>query len=328
MLGDAGVGVATSARQQQHRQALAQACDILNAGSQRADSCIAARAASASPAAGAAAASAAAGRDPQQQLKDVTDVALMASKLLADKLAAIASMHYLFAGSQVYNTHLRTLQGGSGAAAAAAAAGSGGVDGAADAGGGNGGSPLLQGLQARPLQQQAHAGQQAGGGNGGRGLGGVAAVADAAPNESGTQNSASSAVELMPPPAAVGSAASAQIEVAAAVEQYIHLAGRWEKVAAANEKFMRQVGLPRPLGAAAAAAAAAAAGAAAPEEPLHLEELPAGAGGGSGSNEALQHKVGQLVLAVGFEMGMWDLLSVLATASQACQAVKELVGAG
>jgi hypothetical protein len=312
--------VATSARQQQHRQALSQACEVLNGGSQRADSCIAARAASVSPAPASSAARV------QQQPKDNIDVALMAAKLLAEKLAAIASMHYLFAGSQVYNTHLRTLQGGSGAAAAAAASGSGGVDGAADnAGGGNGGSPLLTGLQARPLQQQAHPGQQVPGGNGGRGVGGMAAGADAAPNESGTQNSASSAVELMPPPAAVGSAASAQIEVAAAVEQYIHLAGRWEKVAAANEKFMRQVGLQR--GVLAAGVAADAAGA---DDPLHLElpATPAGSGNSTGSSEALQHKVGQLVLAVGFEMGMWDLLSVLATASQACQAVKELVGAG
>jgi hypothetical protein len=56
------------------------------------------------------------------------------------------------------------------------------------------------------------------------------------------------------------------------------------------------------------------------------EALVARAAGGGDGGGAGARKVAALLLSVGFEAGMWDLLSVLATARLACKAVLDMIG--
>jgi hypothetical protein len=121
--------------------------------------------------------------------------------------------------------------------------------------------------------------------------------------------------------------------MAKGVEEYLAVAHKWQTVAAANERFMNMMLGLREGGAALTAAAGF--GGVAGSSGSSGQMVPAanggngvrggGTGNGAADVNAAHFKLAQLLLAVGFELGMWDLLSVLQTASQACQAVQDLV---
>ena len=160
--------------------------------------------------------------------------------------------------------------------------------------------------------------------------------------ESGTQNSASSAVELAALAPEGSSRTQDRLDLAEGVLDYISLTEHWATVAEYNEEYLKRTGHRRALAAAAeerrarAEAAAVAAAGAAGGGSTAAGGSAAGVGGG-GAPEPLPpghcsaaaladaHRVGQLILAVGFEAGMWDLPSVLDIARQAADAIGNLV---
>ena len=329
-----GVGIPNQQRQQQHRQALDQSAQVLEGAVRRAEACIQYR-------------------EKAQLPRDSADVALEALRLLAQKLTAICAMHRLFAGSQALNTTLRALQTGGGGgdlgAGGGALPGNATPPGVGAGGGGSagvvGGNGLAGGGGGRAGNVGGVGGVSAAipqhvlGGRAGRAGGEVPLMAGGpSPGESGTQNSASSAIELAGvAPVSSVSRAQAQYEMAKGVEEYLAVSHKWQLVAAANEKFMKvTLGIRGGTAAVVAAgigAGAAAAGGGRAGQPMAAAAAAAGGGRGLGGEagsaaavDAAQLKVAQLLLAVGFELGMWDLLSVLETASQACQAVQDLVG--
>lgn len=159
--------------------------------------------------------------------------------------------------------------------------------------------------------------------------------------ESGTQNSASSAVELAPLAPDGSSRLQDRLDLADGVLDYINLTEHWATVAEQNENYLRKTGkgaahasraeAQRTAAAAAARAAAAAAGKDAGEQEraaaAAVAAMPHPLVPGQCSAAALAdaHRVGQLILAVGFEAGMWDLPSVLDIARQAADAIGNLV---
>jgi len=165
--------------------------------------------------------------------------------------------------------------------------------------------------------------------------------------ESGTQNSASSAVELAALAPEGSSRTQDRLDLAEGVLDYIRLTDHWALVAECNEEYLKRTAHRRALAAAAEerraraeAAAAAAAGSVPAGSAGNSTASAAGAaaagGGAACVSEAHMgnctvaalsdaHKVGQLILAVGFEAGMWDLPSVLDIARQAADAIGNLV---
>jgi hypothetical protein len=270
---------------------------------------------------------AAAAAGTRQQVSSVLDYAFAALRLLADKLDAVAGMNLLTVKTQGFNVTLRNLSnsssaahGASAAAAAIAAAAAAAAEGAA--GGGGAGAMPAPAARARATRGRAPAAAAAagGGGGGGGGLpGGLASV-----GESGTQNSASSAVELAPlAPDGGSSRQQDRLDLADGLTDCMRLVELWAQAAEQNEGFLRNTARCAAHAAraeaqrAAAAAAADGEGAAAPA-PLLPGQCTAAA-------LADAHRVGQLVLAVGFEAGMWDLPSVLDISRQAADAIGALV---
>jgi hypothetical protein len=158
--------------------------------------------------------------------------------------------------------------------------------------------------------------------------------------ESGTQNSASSAVELAPLAPEGSSRTQDRLDLGQGVLDYIQLTEHWANVAEYNEEYLKRTGRQRAIATAteerrakAEAAAAAAGGTgAAGSAAASTGAAATGAAGAAGgeqhcSSAALSdaHRIGQLVLAVGFEAGMWDLPSVLDIARQAADAIGNLV---
>lgn len=226
--------------------------------------------------------------------RDGTDDALAAIRLLADKLAAVATMHYLFNSGDAFNATLRALTAATPGTSSSMAG-----DGSTQQGSMGGGSRSTPPRPASGGRSSANGSTRLGGQGtgapgpgvaGGGGGGGVEALplqGGPSPGESGTQNSASSMVELAAIPADAGSSA-ARLDLCTAVEQYMALSAKWATAASANEKFIEAMHR-RPDGTAAA------------------------------------RHVGALLLAVGFEAGMWDLPAVLHTAKQACAAIMDIV---
>jgi hypothetical protein len=128
------------------------------------------------------------------------------------------------------------------------------------------------------------------------GGGGQHGYAGRSPDDTATQNSASSTLDLAPPVLQHAGSAAARQELLGGVEAYLSLVARWQAAAAATEALVGR-------------AAAAAAGA---------------RGGGGGGGHAA--RVAALLAAVGFEAGMWDLLTVLDVARQACKAILDMLG--
>jgi hypothetical protein len=209
--------------------------------------------------------------------------------VLALKLSAVASMHVVLAQSQSLNAALRAASGApSPALGGDARAGSG------SGGGGGGGPPgTPPGGGATPpgggAERRAAAGAPGGGGAAHHGHAGRS------PDDTATQNSASSTLDLAPPVFQHAGGAAARHELLGGAEAYLGLISRWQAAAAATEALV--------------ARAAAGAGAAAPGA------APGHAG-----------RVASLLAAVGFEAGMWDLLTVLDTARLACKAVLDMLG--
>jgi hypothetical protein len=174
--------------------------------------------------------------------------------------------------------------------------------------------------------------------------------------ESGTQNSASSAVELALLAPEGSSRTQDRLDLGQGVLDYISLTEHWASVAEYNEEYLKRTGRQKAIAlateqrarakteAAAGAArgvagapsssdkgsSAAGAAAAAPAPAAAGGDAAAAVGSGQGgqcSSAALSdaHRVGQLILAVGFEAGMWDLPSVLDIARQAADAIGNLV---
>lgn len=292
--GSGGVGVASISKQQAYKNNLSEAANTVRSCAKLAKQQIVARAAQLK----------ASGRTQPHPMTAV-DYAYAAVRLLADKLDAVASMNVLIVKTQGYNTTMRNLTqnisptaiaAGDGVASTATAAGAGGP-----------------GSMAAPAARVPAA--PAGSGRG-RGAGNAAGAAAGAgfgpsPGESGTQNSASSAIEFAAVAAEGSSRANDRSDLADAVLEYITLTDHWAAVAESNELYLQKTGR------AAAAAAAAEAGVTEdkPNRPL------SGSESSSAAVLAAAHRVGQLILAVGFEAGLWDLPSVLDVARQASDAI-------
>lgn len=298
------------------------------------------------------------------------DYAFAAVRLLADKLEAVANTNLLFVKTQGFNTTLRNLtlntspaaSAAVAAAAAAESAGTGGSAAAAAAGGpGSMAAPAARAPSVGAAGARGRAAAGAGGyarggaggpvaaGGGGGGGGGDAGwqagvFGGPSPGESGTQNSASSAVELVPVAAEGSSRANDRTELADGVAEYIIVTDHWAAVAEANEAYLQKTGRAAAVAAAAEAAAEAKAHAAAKaglgsKAGGTQAAAMGGSSGVAGSNSstgsgqaaisaaalAAAHRVGQLILAVGFEAGLWDLPSVLDIARQAADAIMNLV---
>jgi hypothetical protein len=248
---------------------------------------------------------------------------------------------------QGFNTTLRNLNNNTSAAATAAvaaAAAAAVVESAGGAGAAGTAAAAGPGIMAAPAAR-------APGGSRGRAGGGLAGGPSM--GESGTQNSASSAVELAPLAPEGSSRTQDRLDLGQGVLDYISLTEHWASVALYNEEYLKRTGRQKAIAlqmeertrARADAAAAAAAvvsstnsssanGAAVPADAAAGVSAAAGGGGGSEqhgdghcSAAALSdaHRIGQLILAVGFEAGMWDLPSVLDIARQAADAIGNLV---
>lgn len=239
---------------------------------------------------------------------------------------------------QGFNTTLRNLNNNTSHAATAAVA----AAAAAAVAEGPAAAAAGPGIMAAPAAR-------APGGSRGRAAGGVVPGGPSV-GESGTQNSASSAVELALLAPEGSSRTQDRLDLGQGVLDYISLTEHWASVADANEEFLRRTGRQKAItlateerarakaqaaGAARGAAGVSGssangseAGAAAPAQAAAGGDAPAGSGqGGQCSSAAWSdaHRVGQLILAVGFEAGMWDLPSVLDIARQAADAIGNLV---
>lgn len=274
---------------------------------------------------------------------------------ICSNVAAVPLPAYVCHAVQGFNTTLRNLNNNTShaataAVAAAAAAASVSVSegaGAAAAGAGaaaGGGGP---GIMAAPAAR-------APGGSRGRAGGGL--PGGPSMGESGTQNSASSAVELAPLAPEGSSRTQDRLDLGQGVLDYISLTEHWASVAEYNEEYLKRTGRQKALAAAreeearsraggGGAAAGVVRGAAAiTGSPAPAHSCTAGAAGtgsapaaaaarvaenpsGSCSAAALAdaHRIGQLILAVGFEAGLWDLPNVLDIARQAADAIGNLV---
>ncbi|KAF6266478.1 hypothetical protein COO60DRAFT_303 [Scenedesmus sp. NREL 46B-D3] len=274
--GSGGVGVASISKQQAYKNNLSEAAGMVRSCAKLAKQQMVQRA-SQRKAGGAAAPPA----------MTALDYAFAAVRLLADKLDAVASMCLLFVKTQGFNTTLRNLTLGTSpaataAVAAAAAADAAGTGGAAAAGGAGGVAAGGPGLMAAP------AARAPGGRAGGRGQ-----LAGPSPGESGTQNSASSAVELVPVAAEGSSRANDRADLADGVQEYITLTDHWAAVADANEAYLQKTGR-----AAAAAAAAEAAADAKARSAAEAAAAPGGAGeAGAAAAPLLPHPPPALLLA-------------------------------
>lgn len=243
-----------------------------------------------------------------------------------------AFWHSAFVHTQGFNTTLRNLNNNTSHAATAAVA----AAAAAAVAEGAGGAPAAAGagIMAAPAVR-------APGGSRGRAGGGM--PGGPSMGESGTQNSASSAVELAPLAPEGSSRTQDRLDLGQGVLDYINLTEHWANVAERNEEYLKHTGRQKAIAVAAeersrakAEAAAAVAGGAgatgstvASSAPGSVSRVVAGDQTASGhcSAAALSdaHRIGQLILAVGFEAGMWDLPSVLDIARQAADSIGNLV---
>jgi hypothetical protein len=160
-------------------------------------------------------------------------------------------------------------------------------------------------------------------------------------------------VELAPLATEGSSRTQDRLELGQGVLDYLTLTEHWAQVAEYNEEYLKRTGRQKAIAIAAEersrarAEAAAAVGAAAGSSAASTGAAGAAAGssaaGGVSSSKVPAsgdqqlsgvcsvaalcdaHRIGQLILAVGFEAGMWDLPSVLDIARQAADAIGNLV---
>jgi hypothetical protein len=313
--GSGGVGVASISKQQAYKNNLSEAANTVRSCAKLAKQQMVQRASQFK----------AAGMPPSAMA--ALDYAYTAVRLLAAKLEAVASMNLLFVKTQGFNTTLRNLTlntspAATAAVAAAAAADAAGTGGAI-CGGAGGGAACGPGSMAAPAARAPGARAAA-----------RAPIGGPSPGESGTQNSASSAVELVQVAAEGSSRANDRADLADGVQEYITLTDQWASVAEANEAYLQKTGQAAARAAAQEAKAeakartassVASAPGAAGQATAAAGSAAAGSGAVSAATLAAAHRVGQLILAVGFEAGLWDLPSVLDIARQAADSIMNLV---